>query len=122
MFAFLVRGSLRYRAFVLAVAAIMLGYGAITAAHLPIDVLPDLNQGIVTVMTEGPGLSAEEVEQHAVELLRTFERHRVVRHVRQRLDHRLRERATRVGAQAASLGSSVQAPSILFPRILWLDP
>src|SRR5579872_5898191 len=63
MFAFLVRGSLRYRAFVLAVAAIMLGYGAITAAHLPIDVLPDLNQGIVTVMTEGPGLSAEEVEQ-----------------------------------------------------------
>ncbi|HTC10382.1 MAG TPA: efflux RND transporter permease subunit, partial [Acetobacteraceae bacterium] len=63
MFAFLVRSSLRSRAFVLVVALIMLAYGAITAARLPVDVLPDLNQGIVTVMTEGSGLSAEEVEQ-----------------------------------------------------------
>jgi HME family heavy-metal exporter len=63
MFAFLVRGSLRFRAFVLVVAGIMLAYGAITAARLPVDVLPDLNQGIVTVMTEAPGLSAEEAEQ-----------------------------------------------------------
>ncbi len=63
MFGFLVRGSLRSRAFVLVVAAILVAYGAITAARLPVDVLPDLNQGIVTVMTEGPGLSAEEAEQ-----------------------------------------------------------
>ena len=63
MFAFLVRSSLRSRAFVLVVALIMLAYGAISAARLPVDVLPDLNQGIVTVMTEGSGLSAEEVEQ-----------------------------------------------------------
>lgn len=63
MFAFLVRRSLRYRAFVLVVAGIMLVYGAVTATRLPVDVLPDLNQGIVTVMTEGPGLSSEEVEQ-----------------------------------------------------------
>ena len=63
MFAFLVRNSLRNRAFVLALAAIMLVYGALTARRLAVDVLPDLNQGVVTVMTEGPGLSAEEVEQ-----------------------------------------------------------
>src|SRR5260370_39215968 len=30
--------------------------------------------------------------------------------------------STCAGAQTSSLGSSVQAPSILFPRILWLDP
>ncbi|MEA2738137.1 MAG: hypothetical protein QOH05_1444, partial [Acetobacteraceae bacterium] len=63
MFAYLVSASLRSRAFVLVVAGIMLVYGAFVAIRLPIDVLPDLNQGLVTVMTEGPGLSAEEVEQ-----------------------------------------------------------
>src|SRR5713101_1613166 len=29
---------------------------------------------------------------------------------------------THTGASSSSLGSSVQVPSILFPRILWLDP
>ena len=43
MFAFLVRNSLRNRAFVLALAAIMLVYGALTARRLAVDVLPDLN-------------------------------------------------------------------------------
>ena len=63
MFAFLVRKSLQHRALVLAAAAILLIYGAITVQQLPIDVLPDLNKGIVTLITEGPGLSPQEVEQ-----------------------------------------------------------
>jgi CzcA family heavy metal efflux pump len=63
MFAFLVRCSLRNRVFVLAIATILLAIGGVNLARLPVDVLPDLNQGLVTIMTEGPGLSPEEVEQ-----------------------------------------------------------
>ena len=63
MFAFLVRRSLRSRPFVLVVAAILLAVGGVTLTRLPVDVLPDLNTGLVTIMTEAPGLSPEEVEQ-----------------------------------------------------------
>ncbi len=63
MFAFLVRRSLRSRPFVLVAAAILLAVGGVTLMRLPVDVLPDLNTGLVTIMTEAPGLSPEEVEQ-----------------------------------------------------------
>jgi HME family heavy-metal exporter len=63
MFAFLVRRSLRSRPFVLVAAAILLAVGGVTLTRLPVDVLPDLNTGLVTIMTEAPGLSPEEVEQ-----------------------------------------------------------
>ena len=62
MFAFLVNASLRSRALVLAATVVVLVYGGSLLPQMRIDVLPDLNKGIVTVLTEAPGLSPEEVE------------------------------------------------------------
>jgi HME family heavy-metal exporter len=62
MFNFLVTRSLNNRLFVLAIATILVGYGALTLRQLPVDVFPDLNRPMVTLMTEAEGLAPEEVE------------------------------------------------------------
>ncbi|MBL8343853.1 MAG: efflux RND transporter permease subunit [Rubrivivax sp.] len=63
MFNWIVRISLHNRLFVLAVAALLMAYGAMTAWRTPVDVFPDLNKPLVTVLTEAGGMAPEEVEQ-----------------------------------------------------------
>ena len=58
----LIRLSLRRRALVALLALTLIGGGLFELSQLPIDVLPDLNRPTVTLMTESPGLSPEEVE------------------------------------------------------------
>ncbi len=63
--------SLRNRFVVLALAAVLLGFGIVTALRSPMDVFPEFAPPQVTVETEAPGLSTEEVEAlvtHRLEL------------------------------------------------------
>jgi CzcA family heavy metal efflux pump len=63
MFNWIVRASLANRLFVLATAAMLLVYGALMAKRTPVDVFPDLNKPVITVLTEAGGMAPEEVEQ-----------------------------------------------------------
>lgn len=54
--------SLRFRGIVIASACLLLGYGLYVADHAKLDVFPEFVQAQVTVQTEAPGLSPEQVE------------------------------------------------------------
>ncbi|MFT7617789.1 MAG: CzcA family heavy metal efflux pump [Planctomycetota bacterium] len=58
----IIAASLRSRSIVLALALLVGGYGLWTATQMPIDVLPDLNRPVVTIMTEAHGMVPEDVE------------------------------------------------------------
>src|SRR4051794_3432441 len=57
-----IRFSLRHRALIVLLSLVVLGYGGYLAANMPIDVLPDLDRPRVVLITECPGMAAEEVE------------------------------------------------------------
>src|SRR5829696_7974924 len=63
MFKLIVRTSLRNRLFVLAVAAVLVGYGMFVLPTISVDVLPDINRPTVNILTEAEGLAPQEVEQ-----------------------------------------------------------
>jgi len=54
--------SLRHRGLVLALALVVLGWGARSAYHAELDVFPDFVPPLVVVQTEAPGLSPGQVE------------------------------------------------------------
>lgn len=55
--------SLRNRLAVLVLTGLILVAGAVTLLKMEVDIFPDLNAPTVVLMTEAPGLAAEEVEQ-----------------------------------------------------------
>lgn len=63
MFNRLVSASLRHRLIVLAVALGLVCYGALALPRIPVDVFPDLNRPVVTLITEAESLAPQEVEQ-----------------------------------------------------------
>src|ERR1700732_2551291 len=59
----LVDFALNNRFVVLAIAVLLLGWGAISFHNLPVEAYPDIGDNYVTVITQWPGRAAEEVEQ-----------------------------------------------------------
>ncbi len=59
----LVDFALNNRFVVLAIALLLAGWGAISFHNLPVEAYPDIADNYVTVITQWPGRSAEEVEQ-----------------------------------------------------------
>ncbi|MHB1698607.1 MAG: efflux RND transporter permease subunit [Acidobacteriaceae bacterium] len=62
MLSAIVRFSLRFRGAVLSLALAMLGFGLFTLSHAKYDVFPEFAPPVVTIQTEAPGLSPEQVE------------------------------------------------------------
>src|SRR5438093_11323276 len=58
----LVTFSLRFKGVVVALACVLLGYGLYVSANAKFDVFPNFVQPQVTIQTESPGLSPEQVE------------------------------------------------------------
>jgi len=59
----IIRYALHNRMVVLALATLLLIWGAITASRMDVDVFPDLTAPTVVVMTESHGMAPEEVER-----------------------------------------------------------
>jgi CzcA family heavy metal efflux pump len=63
MFRWLVGSSLRFRFLVVAVSAALLVFGIERIRRMPIDVFPEFAPPMVEVQTEGPGMTATEIEE-----------------------------------------------------------
>jgi cobalt-zinc-cadmium resistance protein CzcA len=59
----LVDFALNNKFVVLAIAVLLLGWGMVSFHNLPVEAYPDIGDNYVTVITQWPGRSAEEVEQ-----------------------------------------------------------
>lgn len=59
----IIRFSLNFRLLIVGISILIIGLGLYTAHRTEVDVFPDLNAPTVAIMTEAPGMAAEEVEQ-----------------------------------------------------------
>src|SRR5271170_4458514 len=55
--------SLNNRFIVLAIAILLLAWGAISFHNLPVEAYPDVANNYVEIITQWPGISAEQIEQ-----------------------------------------------------------
>ncbi len=62
MFNWIVGSSLKYRFLVVAAAAALIAFGAERIRQMPIDVFPEFAPPKIEIQTEGPGMTAAEVE------------------------------------------------------------
>lgn len=62
MFNLLVKTSLKQRLLVLVIGLMTMTYGLWQGQSLPVDVFPNLNKPVVTILTEAGGMAPEEVE------------------------------------------------------------
>lgn len=58
----IIRFSLRFRGVVIALAALLVAYGAYLIPNLRLSVFPEFSPALVLMQTEAPGLSAKQVE------------------------------------------------------------
>ncbi len=58
----LIRFAIRFRGVIIALAIVLLGYGAYTLQRAKYDVFPEFAPPQVSIQTEAPGLAAEQVE------------------------------------------------------------
>ena len=63
MFHWIIGTSLRFRFLVVAIAAALVIYGTGQRHDMPVDVFPEFAPPRVEIQTEGPGMSAAEVEE-----------------------------------------------------------
>src|SRR5947209_19549191 len=67
----LVDFSLDNRFLVLAAALLLFGWGAISFHQLPVEAYPDVADNYVEIITQWPGISAEQIEQQVTIPLET---------------------------------------------------
>ena len=58
----IVRFSIRFRGIAISLACALLVYGILSLSHVPYDVFPEFAPPEVSIQTEAPGLSPEQVE------------------------------------------------------------
>ena len=131
--------SIRHRGVVIAIACLVVAYGIYTVAHAKFDVYPEFAPPQVTIQTEAPGLSAEDVETLVTRLVEyalngtpnltairsdsiqglsvvvvTFEDHTDIYRARQMVTERLGEAASAMpqGVKAPALAPLVGATSL----------
>ena len=59
----IIAASIHHKLLVLLLVLGLMGWGGYSAAHLPLDAIPDVTNNQVQVITQSPALAAQEVEQ-----------------------------------------------------------